>query len=91
MVSLQTFLREKRTSTHDTVKGMSTGVVALEIWRSNMFDGQWFDGLIPKLTTFSYWNRKWDVRISNFPFMDWCLFALQSTKKGEELFPFVGP
>jgi len=53
MASLQTFLREKCTSTHDTLKGMSARVVALENWRSNMFDGQWFHGPIPKTTTFS--------------------------------------
>ena len=56
-----------------------------------MFDGQWCHGPIPKLTHFSYWNRMWEVRVSNFPFMGWGLFSLQSARKGEELIPFVGP
>jgi len=56
-----------------------------------VFDGQWNNGSIPKLIVFSYRNRKWDVRLSKFAFMDWGLFALQSTKKGDELLSFVGP
>ena len=56
-----------------------------------MYDGQWCDGSIPKLAPFSYWNRDWGVKVSNFPFMGWGLFAIQSAKEGEELLPFLGP
>jgi hypothetical protein len=59
-------------------------------WRSDVFDGQWGPGPIPKLTHFTYWNRLWEVKVSNFPFMGWGLFALQSAKAGEELLPFSG-
>lgn len=69
----------------------STRVRALQTWGSNVYDGQWCDGPIPKLIKFSYWNREWEVRVSNFPFMGWGLFALQPAKEGEELLPFVGP
>jgi hypothetical protein len=59
-------------------------------WRADVFDGQWGSGPIPKLTPFTYWNRLWKVEVSNFPFMDWGLFALQSVKAGKELLPYVG-
>jgi hypothetical protein len=91
MASLQRFLREKASSTHQKLKETSTRVLALEKWRSNVYDGQWCNGSIPKLTNFSYWNRNWEVRVSNFPFMGWGLFALQPARKGEDLLPFVGP
>ena len=56
-----------------------------------MYDGQWCDGSIPKLAPFSYWNRDWEVKVSNFLFMGWGLFAIQPAKEGEELLLFVGP
>ena len=30
------------------------------------------------------------VKVSNFPFMGWGLYALQPTRAGDELLPFVG-
>jgi hypothetical protein len=59
-------------------------------WRADVYDGQWGPGPIPKLTPFTYWNRLWEVKVSNFPFMGWGLFALESAKAGEELLPFSG-
>ena len=56
-----------------------------------MYDGQWCDGPIPKLTRFSFWKRDWEVKVSGFPFMGWGLFAMQTAKEGDELLPFVGP
>ena len=38
---------------------------------------------------FSYWNKEWEVRVSNFSFIGWDLFALQPAKEGEKLLPFV--
>ena len=32
----------------------------------------------------------WEVKVSNFPFMGWGLFALQPTRARDELLPFVG-
>lgn len=56
-----------------------------------MYDGQWCDGPIPRLTSFVFWKRDWQVKVSNYRFMGWGLFAMQSAKEGEELLPFVGP
>ena len=56
-----------------------------------MYDGQWCDGPIPKLTSFVYWKRDWQVKVSKYRFMDWGLFAMQTAKEGDELLPFVNP
>jgi hypothetical protein len=91
MASLRTFLEGYQTPEHATSTTTSARVRALQRWRSNVYDGQWCNGPIPKLTPFSYFHREWEVRVSNFPFMGWGLFALQPAKEGEELLPFVGP
>lgn len=53
--------------------------------------GQWRPGPIPKLRKFIFWGRAWEVKVSQFPFMGWGLFALEAAKAGDELLPFVGP
>jgi hypothetical protein len=55
-----------------------------------VYDGQWCDGPIPKLTPFVFWKREWQVKVSKYRFMGWGLFAMQPAKEGEELLPFVG-
>ena len=62
----------------------------LQTVSTGSFHGQWGPGPIPKLTPFTYWNRKWEVKISTHAFMGWGLFALEVAKVGDELLPFVG-
>lgn len=83
-----------RGATPNTTEGLRRQLTVQESqllnWRSNVFDGQWGPGPIPKLTPFTYWNRLWEVKVSSFPFMGWGLFALQPAKAGDELLPFSG-
>ena len=60
-------------------------------WRSEAFNGQWCNGPIPKFTTFNFQERNWEVKISNFSFVGWGLFAMVSAKSSDILLPFVGP
>lgn len=57
---------------------------------SNVYHGQWGPGPIPRLTEFKYWNRVWEVKVSNYPFMGWGLYAVEPARAGDELLPFVG-
>lgn len=91
MASMSTFLRGYPGPSDVIPNTTSARVRALQRWRSKVYDGQWSDGPIPKLTKFSYWNKEWEVKVSNFSFMGWGLFALQYAKEGDELLPFVGP
>ena len=54
------------------------------------FHGQWGPRPIPKFIPFTYWNSKWEVKVSTHAFMGWGLFTLEVTKVGDELLPFVG-
>lgn len=58
-------------------------------WKCNVFDGQWYDGPIPKVTPYMQWNRRWEGKVSRFACMEWDLFALEPTKARDELLPFV--
>jgi hypothetical protein len=58
-------------------------------WQSDVYDGQWGPGPIPKPIPFKYWNRMSEVRLLSYPFMGWGLFTLQSPKIGGELLPFI--
>jgi hypothetical protein len=58
--------------------------------KKHTFHGQWTAGTVPKLTPFKYWNKLWEVKVSNFPFMGWGLFALEPAKARDQLLPFVG-
>src|SRR5579875_1992707 len=60
-------------------------------WRVESFYGQWCSGPIPKLTTFNYNDRNWEVKVSKFSFMGWGLFTMDPAKAGDSLLPFVGP
>jgi hypothetical protein len=64
MASLRTFLGGNQVPTHAMPNITSTRARALQRWRSNVYDGQWCEGPIPKLTQFSYWNKKCEVRVS---------------------------
>jgi hypothetical protein len=83
MTSLQDFImgdvpKVQLQAPHDLTKGQEQ----LLTWRAGGFDEQWVPGLIPKLTAFTYWNRRWEVRVSNYAFMGWGLFALDPAKAG---------
>ena len=62
----------------------------MQTFGPDRFHGQWGPGPVPKLTPFTYWNRKWEVKVSTHAFMGWGLFALGVAKVGDELLPFVG-
>ena len=53
--------------------------------------GQWPNLPIPRITPFTWWNRRWEIRVSTFPYMGWGLFTLQNLGPEEELIPFTGP
>ena len=61
-----------------------------DIVQTDIDYGQWRIGTIPKLETFTYWKRKWEVRVSTHPHMGWGLYAMEAAKSGDELLPFVG-
>jgi hypothetical protein len=63
---------------------------SVDIVRTNSSHGQWRIGPIPKLTPFTFWDRKWEIRVSTHPHMGWGLYAMEAAKVGDELLPFVG-
>jgi hypothetical protein len=50
-------------------QSLTKGQEQLLNWRAGGFDGQWVLGPIPKLTAITYWNRWWEIRVSNYAFM----------------------
>ena len=63
----------------------------LQFMSSRKDTGGWQEGRIPRLTTFKYYGRGWEVRLSRFPFMGWGLFLVDGAKKDEDLIPYTGP
>ena len=57
---------------------------------TDSYHEQWRIGPIPELKPVTFWDRKWEVRVSAHPHMGWGLYAMEAAKAGDELLPFVG-
>jgi hypothetical protein len=57
-------------------------------WRADVYDGQWGPLPIPKLTPFTYWNRLWEVKVSNFSIHGLGLVCIGICKGGRGITSF---
>ena len=84
MCSTLPFKEKKESSTKEDQR------MQMQVVGTDSFHGQWDPEPIPKVTPFTYWNRKWEAKVSTHAFMGWGLFALEVAKVGDKLLPFVG-